>query len=44
MKQEAVTTEYLLEIMNHQLDEIDKKDKTIANLQQKLDYMLVTTK
>ena len=40
MKQEAVTTEYLLEIMNHQLDEIDKKDKTIADLQQKLDYML----
>jgi transposase len=40
MKQEAVTTESLLEIMNHQLDEIDKKDKTIADLQQKLDYML----
>ena len=40
MKQEAVTTESLLEIMNHQLDEIDKKDKTIAGLQQKLDYML----
>jgi len=40
MKQEAVTTKSLLEIMNHQLDIIDKKDKTIADLQQKLDYML----
>jgi len=26
--------------MNHQLDVIDKKDKTIADLQEKLDYML----
>ncbi len=40
MKQEAVTTESLIEIMNHQLDVIDEKDKTIANLQEKLDYML----
>jgi transposase len=40
MKQEAVTTEYLIEIMNRQLELIDEKDKTIANLQQKLDYML----
>jgi len=40
MKQEAVTTESLLEIMNHQLEVIEQKDKTIANLQQKLDYML----
>ncbi len=40
MKQEAVTTESLIEIMNHQLDVIDEKDKTIADLQQKLDYML----
>jgi len=40
MKQEAVTTESLIEIMNHQLDVIDAKDKTIADLQQKLDYML----
>jgi len=39
MKQEAVTTESLIEIMNHQLDVIDEKDKTIADLQQKLDYM-----
>jgi len=47
MKQEAVTTESLIEIMNHQLEMLDdkdavieKKDKTIADLQQKLDYML----
>lgn len=40
MKQEAVTTESLIEIMNHQLDVIDEKDKTIANLQEKLDYMI----
>jgi len=40
MKQEAVTTESLIEIMNHQLDVIDEKDKEIANLQQKLDYMI----
>jgi len=47
MKNEAVTTESLIEIMNHQLAVIDnkdsaieQKDKTIANLQQKLDYML----
>jgi len=47
MKNEAVTTESLIEIMNHQLAVIDNKDsvieekaKTIANLQQKLDYML----
>ena len=26
--------------MNHQLEVIEQKDKTIANLQQKLDYML----
>ena len=40
MKQEAVTTESLIEIMNHQLDIIDEKDKEIAGLQQKLDYMI----
>jgi len=40
MKQEAITTESLIEIMNHQLDVITEKDKTIADLQQKLDYML----
>ena len=40
MKEEAVTTESLIEIMNHQLEVIDEKDKTIADLQQKLDYML----
>jgi len=47
MKEPVVTTESLLEIMNHQLEVIDTKDsvieqknKTIADLQQKLDYML----
>jgi transposase len=40
MKQEAVTTESLIKIMNHQLDIIDEKDKKIADLQQKLDYFL----
>ena len=47
MKQEAVTTESLIEIMNYQLEVIDskdsvieQKDKTIADLQEKLDYML----
>jgi len=47
MKQEIITTESLIEIMNHQLEVIDgkdivieQKDKTIADLQQKLDYML----
>ena len=40
MKEVAVTTESLIEIMNHQLEVIDSKDKTIADLQQKLDYML----
>ena len=40
MKQEAITTESLIEIMNHQLEVIEQKDKTIADLQQKLDYML----
>ena len=29
MKEEAVTTESLLEIMNHQLEIIDEKDSTI---------------
>ena len=40
MKQEAVTTESLLEIMNHQLEVIDSKDKIIVDLQERLDYML----
>ena len=47
MKQETLTTESLIEIMNRQLEVIDskdsiieQKDKTIADLQQKLDYML----
>jgi transposase len=47
MKQEIVTTESLIEIMNYQLEVIDfkdsvieQKDKTISYLQQKLDYML----
>ena len=39
-KEPAVTTESLLEIMNHQLEVIDTQDKKIADLQQKLDYML----
>ena len=37
MKQETITTESLIKIMNHQLDIIDEKDKTIADLQQKLE-------
>ncbi len=40
MQQETVTIESLLEIMNHQLELIDNKNKTIADLQQKLDYMI----
>ena len=47
MEQEAVSTESLIKIMNHQLEVInskdsviEQKDKTIADLQQKLDYML----
>lgn len=40
MKETAITTESLLEIMNHQSEVIDKQDKTIADLQQRLDYML----
>ena len=47
MKQETITTESLIKIMNHQLEVIDNKDsvieqknKTITDLQQKLDYML----
>jgi len=40
MKQEAVITESLIEIMNYQLEVIDDKDKTIADLQEKLDYMI----
>jgi len=39
-KETAVTTESLLEIMNHQLDIISQKDQTITELQQKLDYMI----
>jgi len=47
MKQEAVSTESLMDIVNHQLEVIDtkdsiieQKDKTIVDLQQRLDYML----
>ena len=40
MKEAVFTTESLLEIMNRQLVVIDEKDKTIADLQQRLDYML----
>jgi len=36
----VVTTQSLLKIMNHQLEVIETKDKTIADLQQKLDYMI----
>ena len=40
MKESAVTTEALLEIMNNQLETICEKDKKIADLQEKLDYMI----
>ncbi len=40
MKESAVTTEALLEIMNNQLETIDKQAKDIADLQEKLDYMI----
>ena len=47
MKEIVVATKSLLEIMNHQSDIIadkdsiiEQKDKTIADLQQKLDYMI----
>jgi len=40
MKESVVTTEALLEIMNNQLELIDEKNKKIADLQQRLDYML----
>jgi len=40
MKESAITLESLLEIMNNLLKTIDEKDKQIADLQQRLDYML----
>ena len=40
MKQEAVTTESLLEIMNNQLHTIDNQAKEIADLKEKVDYMI----
>ena len=40
MKESAVTPETLLEIMNNQLETIDTQAKEIADLQQKLDYMV----
>ena len=40
MKKSLVTSEALLEIMNNQLETIDTQAKEIANLQQKLDYMI----
>jgi transposase len=40
MKEAAVTTETLLDIMNNQLAVIDEQDKTIADLQERLDYMI----
>jgi len=39
-KEPAVTIETLLEIMNNQLHIIDTQAKTIAELQEKLDYMI----
>ncbi len=39
-KEPAVTIESLLVIMNHQLEIIDTQDKTIADLQQKIDYFI----
>ncbi len=40
MKKEAVTTESLLEIIYKKDIVIDEKDKTIAGLQERLDYMI----
>jgi len=40
MKESAITVESLLEIMNNLLKTIDEKDRQIADLQQRLDYML----
>jgi transposase len=40
MKESAVTTEALLEIMNNQLKTIDKQAKEIADLKEKVDYLL----
>jgi len=39
-KESVVTTETLLDIMNNQLAVIDEQDKKIAELQEKLDYMI----
>ena len=50
MKEEAVTTESLIEIMNYQLEVIDskdsvieRKDKTIADLQENITSPSVKT-
>ena len=40
MKEATVTIETLLDIMNNQLVVIDEQDKIIADLQEKLDYMI----
>jgi len=40
MKEEALTTESLIKIIDEKDSVIEQKDKTIADLQQKLDYML----
>ena len=40
MKESAITTDALLEIMNNQLQTIDKQAKEIADLKEKVDYML----
>jgi transposase len=40
MKESVVTTEALLKIMNNQLEIIDKQAKEIADLKEKVDYML----
>jgi hypothetical protein len=40
MKEAVVTTETLLDIMNNQLAVIDEQDKTIADLQGRLNYTI----
>ncbi|MGB3962449.1 MAG: IS66 family transposase [Sulfurimonas sp.] len=40
MNKEAITTETLYELMQHQMEMIEHKDKQIAALQEKVDYLL----
>lgn len=40
MEESAITTEALLEIMNNQLQTIDKQAKEITDLKEKVDYLL----